>query len=254
MSPPIRDGSGSSIGSIRLGDGSEIAEVRTGAGDVLFNAAPPIPNSVIALYDARSLSLSNGATVAPWGADKGPDLGATGSPSYLASSNVSSLPAVSYDGSNDFHTPNSSVTASQPVVIYAVVEADGLSNNQGNAIVDGEGGNGNLVVQHGGSSGSTGRWQMFAGSQLNGSSDDTKTLITAVFDGNNSALREDRSQTASGNAGTGGFDLEAIGVDIDNSFRKWAGEIVYVEIHDGRPAVGVQPREDEIVTDLGLSI
>jgi len=37
MSPPIRDGSGSSIGSIRLGDGTEISEVRTGAGDVLFS-------------------------------------------------------------------------------------------------------------------------------------------------------------------------------------------------------------------------
>jgi len=40
MSPPIRDGSGNSIGAIRLGDGSEIAEVRTGAGDVLFSAIP----------------------------------------------------------------------------------------------------------------------------------------------------------------------------------------------------------------------
>jgi len=40
MSPPIRDGSGNSIGSIRLGDGSEISEVRTGAGDVLFSAIP----------------------------------------------------------------------------------------------------------------------------------------------------------------------------------------------------------------------
>jgi len=38
MSPPIRDGSGNSIGSIRLGDGTEISEVRTGAGDVLFSA------------------------------------------------------------------------------------------------------------------------------------------------------------------------------------------------------------------------
>jgi hypothetical protein len=38
MSPPIRDGSGNSIGAIRLGDGSEISEVRTGAGDVLFGA------------------------------------------------------------------------------------------------------------------------------------------------------------------------------------------------------------------------
>jgi len=40
MSPPIRDGSGDSIGSIRLGDGTEISEVRTGAGDVLFSAGP----------------------------------------------------------------------------------------------------------------------------------------------------------------------------------------------------------------------
>jgi len=45
MSPPIRDGSGSSIDSIRLGDGSEIAEVRTGAGDVLFSAST-IPDSI----------------------------------------------------------------------------------------------------------------------------------------------------------------------------------------------------------------
>jgi len=49
MSPPIRDGSGNSIGSIRLGDGSEIAEVRTGAGDVLFSAGPP--DSAIDTYE-----------------------------------------------------------------------------------------------------------------------------------------------------------------------------------------------------------
>jgi len=46
MSPPIRDGSGSSIGSIRLGDGTEISEVRTGAGDVLFSATS-IPDSAV---------------------------------------------------------------------------------------------------------------------------------------------------------------------------------------------------------------
>jgi len=44
MSPPIRDGSGSSIGSIRLGDGTEISEVRTGAGDVLFSGTTVIEN------------------------------------------------------------------------------------------------------------------------------------------------------------------------------------------------------------------
>jgi hypothetical protein len=44
MSPPIREGSGDSIGSIRLGDGTEISEVRTGAGDVVFSA---VPDSVV---------------------------------------------------------------------------------------------------------------------------------------------------------------------------------------------------------------
>jgi len=53
MSPPIRDGSGSSIGSIRLGDGSEISEVRTGAGDVLFSA---IPDSEIDRFEDGDLS------------------------------------------------------------------------------------------------------------------------------------------------------------------------------------------------------
>jgi len=54
MSPPIRDGSGDSIGSIRLGDGSEIAAVRTGAGDTVFSAGPP--NSLLHQYIAPSFA------------------------------------------------------------------------------------------------------------------------------------------------------------------------------------------------------
>jgi len=54
MSPPIRDGSGSSIGSIRLGDGSEIAEVRTGAGDVVFSA---IPDNLVENWEDGDLSV-----------------------------------------------------------------------------------------------------------------------------------------------------------------------------------------------------
>jgi len=50
MSPPIRDGSGNSIGAIRLGDGSEISEVRTDAGDVLFSA---VSESTLLAYGTR---------------------------------------------------------------------------------------------------------------------------------------------------------------------------------------------------------
>jgi hypothetical protein len=56
MSPPIRDGSGNSIGSIRLGDGSEISEVRTGAGDVLFSAG--VPTSAVRQFPFPQRSTS----------------------------------------------------------------------------------------------------------------------------------------------------------------------------------------------------
>jgi hypothetical protein len=55
MSPPIRDGSGNSIGSIRLGDGTEIAEVRTGAGDVVFSGGA-IPDSVVDNFEDNDLT------------------------------------------------------------------------------------------------------------------------------------------------------------------------------------------------------
>jgi len=60
MSPPIRDGSGNDIGSIRLGDGSEVSEVRTGAGDVLFSGTKP----VIEDFEDNSLSNFGGDTQA----------------------------------------------------------------------------------------------------------------------------------------------------------------------------------------------
>jgi len=60
MSPPIRDGSGNSIGSIRLGDGSEIAEVRTGAGDVLFSGSA-IPDSAVHQWKIDEGTGSNAA-------------------------------------------------------------------------------------------------------------------------------------------------------------------------------------------------
>jgi len=60
MSPPIRDGSGNGIGSIRLGDGSEISEVRTGAGDVLFSAIT-IPDSVVSRTDDDGSTSNSGS-------------------------------------------------------------------------------------------------------------------------------------------------------------------------------------------------
>jgi hypothetical protein len=92
MSPPIRDGSGNSIGSIRLGDGSEISEVRTGAGDVLFSAIPDSglfrltldESSPTDLWNDNDFSISGGVTTDVSGANQTYDTGR----------------AYSYDGSD----------------------------------------------------------------------------------------------------------------------------------------------------------
>jgi len=93
MSPPIRDGSGSSIGSIRLGDGTEISEVRTGEGDVLFSAGPP--NSLVSRYKFEDNTDTTTATDSV-GSNPGTITGA----SYTTDSEVGSR-ALDFDGSND---------------------------------------------------------------------------------------------------------------------------------------------------------
>jgi len=94
MSPPIRDGSGNDIGSIRLGDGSEISEVRTGAGDVLFSA---IPDSVVTQFSPST--YSNGDST--WTDDVGSnDISITGDPQRSTFSDGTN--SIEGDGADDF--------------------------------------------------------------------------------------------------------------------------------------------------------
>jgi len=103
MSPPIRDGSGSSIGSIRLGDGSEIAEVRTGAGDVLFSAAIPIPASGVARWTFDNADTNSGTAIDSFDNNNGTINGATTGVSG-ANQTHSTNEAYSFDGSDDSMT------------------------------------------------------------------------------------------------------------------------------------------------------
>jgi len=110
MSPPIREGSGNDIGSIRLGDGSEIAEVRTGAGDVLFSAIPDsaLTQDLVAWYrfedgDARDYTATLNATFADTTAYDGTVDGATfqSSTGVTDFENGANSGAFDFDGSND---------------------------------------------------------------------------------------------------------------------------------------------------------
>jgi len=94
MSPPIRDGSGSSIGSIRLGDGTEISEVRTGAGDVLFSAG--VPDSAVRQFPFPQRSTST--IVEKLANDDG---SVAGSPTNTANSSFFSGHYEQTDGTDD---------------------------------------------------------------------------------------------------------------------------------------------------------
>jgi len=124
MSPPIRDGSGSSIGSIRLGDGSEISEVRTGAGDVLFSASA-IPDSTVLNLSASDYDSNNNEFKSNIGPSV-PD--ASGDPSVVAD-DINGFDAVQYDGSDDgSQTTTTIATASDIVVIFTARISD-LNDN-----------------------------------------------------------------------------------------------------------------------------
>jgi len=94
MSPPIRDGSGSSIGSIRLGDGSEISEVRTGAGDVVFSAGIPIPASGLERWSFANPNNDTSILKGVWNGRDGQVSGA----SYLSSGGPNGGGAFSFGG------------------------------------------------------------------------------------------------------------------------------------------------------------
>jgi len=121
MSPPIRDGSGDSIGSIRLGDGSEISEVRTGAGDVLFSG---VPSSAILKYTYED--TANTTTVTD--VYNNNDGTINGNPTYTATG-ADEGNALDLDGSGDFVETGVSADVSNSWSVATYIHADGLGQS-----------------------------------------------------------------------------------------------------------------------------
>jgi len=140
MSPPIRDGSGDSIGSIRLGDGTEISEVRTGAGDVVFSASASAPDSknLHAEFDAIKESASSGTLTSI--TDHSGGFGSlSGSVTYQNSALNSSPAFVFYPSNNDILDSTSlNSNLSAPQTVYFVYRLDN-TNSSANCVGFGRG-------------------------------------------------------------------------------------------------------------------
>jgi len=237
MSPPIRDGSGSSIGSIRLGDGSEISEVRTGAGDVLFSASL---NSIVSQYSAKEYNGDNTNIIDVVGTN---DVSETGSGTYnFIQNGINGYPAWEPTQELNYQA-GVSLSVSQPYTIFAVTDLTTSTNRF--AVID-TGSTDTFRLQKGKS-----RTVLNAGSYYLSSPNPTASpaVYTVVFDGANTLVRENGIEFSVGNIGSAGISkIELFYEQIDT------GLLGFLELHDGLPSNGLQTREQQIADDWDITI
>jgi len=228
-------------------DGTDVTEI-TVDGDTVFTSVFEIPDSAVAHFNAQNLSgFSDGNTVTTWPEEvSGSD--ATGTATYRPSA-INGHPALEFNGSSDEFSATLG-TFSQPNTIFAVVDLVTLKD----AIVVSErqpnDTNRNNVEYDVDNS----RWSIFAGDGLSGADDQGVVLLSTKFDGSNSVLRQNGTQTASGFAGSEALDALAIGYLPILNGRYFDGYIGFIEIHDGTPTNGLTAREQEIANLWDITI
>jgi len=226
MSPPIRDGSGSSIGAIRLGDGTEISEVRTGGGDVVFGAIPDAQN----LYADYNPAKQSDATPFVDQAGTASDLTANGDPT-LQSGVFGSNNGIDLDGSGDYYTGASADfgTLSQPYTIYFVFQNDSGTGTGESALMNAETENEIIWDGRGGKS----NWK-FRGTNQHTFGNNTPFYndIVSVWDGPDSVIEADGSEELSA-VDIGSLDLDGfiLGQRRDDA-RRWNGRLGRVLVYD----------------------
>jgi len=207
MSPPIRDGSGSSIGSIRLGDGSEIAEVRTGAGDVLFSAIPD--TGLLHDFIAEPLSFSAGTTADPWDDQQTTEqLTASNSPTYRENE-VNGEAAIELRATdNDLY--DSSVSVTLPLVCFLVYQTVNTSSVQ--RIIS-QGPTASFFLIQDRQSGDEYNVDIGQGGTLAGSTTANQfKIVTVIAETGRVRLRENQASQIDDSSFTGGNDLTNMSV------------------------------------------
>jgi len=241
---PLRQGDGTGLSA------SGFSEVRKGDGTVLFSAGGEIPDSAVAQFDARQLSgFADGdsVTTRPDHTSNGND--ATGSGIYR-NNEINGYAAVEYDpANNDEHDVSFGSNISQPVVVFAVTQTRLTSqgaDTKPRAVVAADTtrswfsepesfGDGYNIDA--GSSGTQG-----------GTTDTNPTLLTGIFDGANTQLRENGS-TIIGPTDLGAADWDGISIGYSpflGGNNYFDGDIGFVEWHDGDPSNGLNTREQQV--------
>lgn len=198
----------------RVGDGMTppVGAARAGVVGARRDAIPD--SGLLHHYDAAQVSAADGDPVSTWTDQQGnEDLTGT-APTYQTNV-INGNPILRFDAVDDVLQSGAfAATVTQPVLIYAVTaQRVGVTDSQqyhwdGNAL------NEMMMVGNTDASGNT--FDIYSGSYVSGSAtEDTNFHIHgAHYDGANSILRQDGTQTGSGDAGVddlNGFTVGAAG-------------------------------------------
>lgn len=178
-----------------VGKPSDNARVSVLRNDSFDQIWPPVPDKALHQYDISKLSGFTDGDAVNTIPDQIGNADLTGQGTYRESG-INGNPAIELDGVDD-NFDASSTTISTPNTIYAVFEYRSTGDQ---VIVSFENANGSTSTHN--STIISGNNEIFAGSALVGSSDLTIQQQTAVFDGSNSVLREEGTQTATGDTGS----------------------------------------------------
>lgn len=215
-------------------------------------AGAAIPDSAIAQYDARDLSLSEGESVSTWpdNSANGYDLSGTG-PVYR-DSDINGNPAVEFDGTDDILTISFPSNVPQPLTIISVTKTDivdgggnlrGVVGAETNRSWYSEPAGGNNYNIDAGSSGVQG-----------GTPNSNPTLLTAIFD-LTTKLREDGTEIISDSLGTADWDGLSVGHDPIDVGGYYDGSMGFIEVHDtALSGSDLSDREQSIADEWGITL
>lgn len=198
-----------------------------------------IPDSVVYQFNAQDLagtSVGDTINTMPNQASGQPD--ADGGNAVLVDSGINGYQSLEFPSSSNSYTISSTDfnDISQAVTVFAVVDFTQSSSTKQVALL----GDPRLSLAPSGVG--TPGWRYYAGSSfIGGTEDDAVWLLTAVFDGPSSLLREDQTETASGDAGASSATEFNSGGSAEDG-----DQVGFVEIHDGLPSNGLETREQEV--------
>jgi len=206
-----------------------------------------IPDSVVYQWTAKELTgFADGDEVGTRSSQVG-SLDLTGSGTFRTDFN--GFASVEYDGSSDEHEATAT-NISQKYVVFCVLRPDFTSaTGSRHTAWSGTDGSSTLLWDN-----QNGSWEFFAGNPINGSSTADRRLLTVVADGANSVIREDGTQTASGDAGTNALAPFIFGYNPATGSRYFAGDLPFAEVHDGDVDGGLSSREQEIADEFDITL